>query len=364
MHVASSVSGELRFRMLETAREFALTNLEISQEADTVRGRHAEYFATLAEQAAPQLHGSERSATAARLESEQDNFRQALRWTLGHGDPEALDTGLRLPPAHSAGSGSCVVTRPKRGGGLKYCSRPTDGPPSAVRARALNAAGFRAIDHAEYAVASRFPRASAGNLARASRRARYGRVAAWSGRFGALAGRLRARTGEVRGGAGARRHGRHFYRHSAVRVPPRTTLVAVERPGRGGEVRATGTRCSESSGQHHVGGVRLICAGEPGPRTGRHIAAGALYREALQLAWTNSDRLCVRMALPGLAGLAVLEGDTVRALRLAAAASSLEHNAGIVAFPPTGRGRSAGWHRRMKHSTPPPALLPGPRARR
>ena len=53
-------------------------------------------------------------------------------------------------------------------------------------------------------------------------------------------------------------------------------------------------------------------------------SAGALYREALAMAWTNSDRLCVRMALPGLAGLAVVEGDSARALRLAAAANSLE----------------------------------------
>src|SRR5205807_1759404 len=55
-------------------------------------------------------------------------------------------------------------------------------------------------------------------------------------------------------------------------------------------------------------------------------SAGALYREALAMAWTNSDRLCVRMALPGLAGLAVVEGDSARALRLAAAANSLEQN--------------------------------------
>ncbi len=70
--------------------------------------------------------------------------------------------------------------------------------------------------------------------------------------------------------------------------------------------------------------------------------AGALYREALAIAWSNSDRLCVRMALPGLAGLAVLEGDSARALRLAGAANSLEQNAGIVAFPPI-RARQERW---------------------
>jgi DNA-binding CsgD family transcriptional regulator len=48
------------------------------------------------------------------------------------------------------------------------------------------------------------------------------------------------------------------------------------------------------------------------------------------------------MALPGLAGLAILEGDPARALRLAGAASSLEQNAGIVAFPPI-RARQERW---------------------
>jgi DNA-binding CsgD family transcriptional regulator len=70
--------------------------------------------------------------------------------------------------------------------------------------------------------------------------------------------------------------------------------------------------------------------------------AGALYREAIGLAWQHHDRLCVRMALPGLAGLATLEGDPVRALRLAGAASALEENAGIWAFPPI-RDRHERW---------------------
>jgi DNA-binding CsgD family transcriptional regulator len=52
--------------------------------------------------------------------------------------------------------------------------------------------------------------------------------------------------------------------------------------------------------------------------------------------------LCIRMVLPGLAALATLEGDPVRALRLAGAASSLEENAGIWAFPPI-RERHERW---------------------
>jgi predicted ATPase/DNA-binding CsgD family transcriptional regulator len=341
VHVASTASSELRFRMLETAREFALTNLEISQEADTVRGRHAEYFATLAEQAAPQLQGSEQSATAARLEGEQDNFRQALRWTLGHGDPEALDTGLRL--AGALGWFWFLRGYPAEARGwFEVLLRPTDGPPSAVRARALNAAGFRAIDHAEYAVASRFHEQA---------------LAIWR--------ELHDVPGMV-----ASLHG---VADSALWQAD--SELARERYEEGLALAATaGTSIDIALFAFHLGQLWWLLsdldAAEKYAQQGLDVAraagsttwaayalyvlaslaheredvsrAGALYREALQLAWTNSDRLCVRMALPGLAGLAVLEGDTVRALRLAAAASSLEHNAGIVAFPPI-RARQERW---------------------
>ena len=85
--------------MLETAREFALDLLEASGEADAVRRRHADFFATFAEQAEPQLQGAGQAAMVARLEREEDNFRQALRWTLERGDAAAQEQGLRLAGA-------------------------------------------------------------------------------------------------------------------------------------------------------------------------------------------------------------------------------------------------------------------------
>jgi DNA-binding CsgD family transcriptional regulator len=91
-------------------------------------------------------------------------------------------------------------------------------------------------------------------------------------------------------------------------------------------------------------GLRALLSSQRTAHGPRRLTArpGALYREALGSAWTSGDRLCVRMALPGLAGLAVLEGDAARAVRLAGAASTLEQNAGIVAFPPI-RARQEHW---------------------
>ena len=90
---------QLRFRMLETARDFALDLLESSGEADHVRRRHAEFFATFAEEAEPQLQGASQAAVVERLEREDDNFRQALRWAFKSTSPGAEEVGLRLAGA-------------------------------------------------------------------------------------------------------------------------------------------------------------------------------------------------------------------------------------------------------------------------
>jgi tetratricopeptide (TPR) repeat protein len=91
--------GEVRFRRLETIREYASGQLEASGEAEALQLRHAEYFLALAEEAEPHMYGSEQRAWLRRMEVEQDNLRAALAWSLGaHGNAEL---GLRLAGAHT-----------------------------------------------------------------------------------------------------------------------------------------------------------------------------------------------------------------------------------------------------------------------
>ena len=89
------VANEPRFTMPETICEYALERLEASGEAETTRRRHATYFLTLAEDAAPALMGPDQEAWLVRLETDHENLREALRWSLAH-DP-ALS--LRLAAA-------------------------------------------------------------------------------------------------------------------------------------------------------------------------------------------------------------------------------------------------------------------------
>jgi predicted ATPase/class 3 adenylate cyclase/ATP/maltotriose-dependent transcriptional regulator MalT len=81
--------GEPRFLMLETIRELARERLDESGEADAVRERHARYYAGLAESAFRELSGPRQDAWLDRLDSELDNLRAAVLWSIEQPSPEA-----------------------------------------------------------------------------------------------------------------------------------------------------------------------------------------------------------------------------------------------------------------------------------
>lgn len=74
--------GNVRLQMLEVVREFALECLEMSGESESVRRVHSEFFLELAEKAEPLLHGESGNEWLEKLETEHDNLRSALAWSL------------------------------------------------------------------------------------------------------------------------------------------------------------------------------------------------------------------------------------------------------------------------------------------
>jgi predicted ATPase/class 3 adenylate cyclase/Tfp pilus assembly protein PilF len=85
--------GEVRFYMLETVHEYATERLEESGEAEQLRRAHAEHFLALAQEANPELKGPDQLEWLRRLETEHDNMRAALGWSLKRGETE-LALGL------------------------------------------------------------------------------------------------------------------------------------------------------------------------------------------------------------------------------------------------------------------------------
>ena len=78
--VETDVVGEMRYRLLETMRQYALERLAESGEQHTTRDRHLAYFLTLAEQAKAHLTGPQQGAWLKRLDLDRDNLLSAHAW--------------------------------------------------------------------------------------------------------------------------------------------------------------------------------------------------------------------------------------------------------------------------------------------
>ncbi|GLY84399.1 BTAD domain-containing putative transcriptional regulator [Actinoallomurus iriomotensis] len=84
--IMAETDQDVRYRMLETVREYAGERLEESGEAERVREAHAVYFLALAETAEPELRGPGQLTWLARLDAEQGNLDAALGHAIGRGD--------------------------------------------------------------------------------------------------------------------------------------------------------------------------------------------------------------------------------------------------------------------------------------
>ena len=94
-----SANGYLRYRLLETIRQYAAERLFQSSESEEASAQaHAEFFLYLAEQAGSHLAGGDHAVWFDRLEIEYDNIRNAFAFLISeHGSPEdALRLAIAL----------------------------------------------------------------------------------------------------------------------------------------------------------------------------------------------------------------------------------------------------------------------------
>jgi predicted ATPase/DNA-binding CsgD family transcriptional regulator len=85
----ADLTGSLRYRLLETLRQFGLERLEASGTGDEVRSRHAAFFLALTEPARMGYGAPDLAARLQPLRREQENLRMALRWLIDTGDAAA-----------------------------------------------------------------------------------------------------------------------------------------------------------------------------------------------------------------------------------------------------------------------------------
>jgi len=76
------------FALLESIRAYGLDCLAERDEREAVQRRHALYYLSLLERAAPALKGAQIAEWLATLDDEQENLRAALQWLLQHQETE------------------------------------------------------------------------------------------------------------------------------------------------------------------------------------------------------------------------------------------------------------------------------------
>jgi predicted ATPase/class 3 adenylate cyclase len=137
--VAEERSGDTRYRMLETVRQYAVARLGDSSEHDAVQARHLAFYLKLAEEARPELTGPKQGEWLARLDLERENLLAAH--AACDRAPEGAVQGLRLVPAIKM----YWVSRGLMGLGRRLCvealARPGAQARNADRCRVLFNAG-------------------------------------------------------------------------------------------------------------------------------------------------------------------------------------------------------------------------------
>ena len=89
----TTTDGGVRYRLLETIRQYARERLDASGDTAAVRRRHADHYVALAEAAGPHLRGREHLEWTGVVARDIDNFRAALDWAVETPSP---DHALRL----------------------------------------------------------------------------------------------------------------------------------------------------------------------------------------------------------------------------------------------------------------------------
>ena len=86
-------SGEPRYRLLETMRQYAGEKLAGSGQSEDVRNQHTAYYASIVHGLQSELWGNEPQNALATLSMDRDNNRAAMAWSI---EAKLVETALRM----------------------------------------------------------------------------------------------------------------------------------------------------------------------------------------------------------------------------------------------------------------------------
>jgi non-specific serine/threonine protein kinase len=331
--LVSEHSGSVRYRFLETVRQYARDRLLESDEEAAVRNRHRDWYLTFAERAEQELAGPQQAAWFDKVEAEHDNLRAALEWSFQSGE---LEAELRLATAVREFwyvRGYMAEGRSWLERGLR---RRADAPP-ALRAKALRTAGWLAVFGQGDYVGGRALHEESLHLWRQLEDKRN------------IAQSLHD-LGVVEAHLGEHAAARHLYKESLAlrqeagdRIGSAISLHNLGRVAyREGDYATAGALLQQSlailqeAGYQHAIAMVLTNLGLVACRQGEYARARSLMRQGLALHRELGDQRRMAFSLEGFASLAAAQSEDTRAARLFGAAEALRETLGSP-LPPADR---------------------------
>jgi predicted ATPase/class 3 adenylate cyclase len=320
-------SGEPRFTMLETIREYAREELECAGELDDTRNRCASFFLLLAEEAAHRVIGRDQMVWLARLDAELDHLRAVLGWSRDR--QISAEIGLRL-------AGALVLYWELRGFTIEahgwltaLFTLPEAAERSVPRARALYAAAFIASMRMDFSEQRRLAQESASILEESGHLQEAGRSLAVCGigetRLGniTVARDLLERSVEI-----AREHGDDW--GLAFALGQLGSVAFLEgNYSAARHFRGEAVAIARAIGDLHTLGMDLAGLALVARIQGDHEESARLYAETVLVSSELRDQWVMPRALGGLAGAAVLVGAYERAAQLFGAMAAMRRRSGI-----------------------------------
>jgi predicted ATPase/DNA-binding SARP family transcriptional activator len=358
--LAEEVEGEMRYRMLETLREYAEELLAEEADRRAAQRRHANYFLQIVE--TPQ--GNNTTAQMElflRLDLERDNLRAALDYCRQ--DPASAEVGLRLVSGlwwYWLNRGYHAEGRAQLETALAH-SEAQEG--TAARARALYCVGGLALQQGDYVATKRYFEASL-TLRRglgdrngvAQTLNGLGLVHAYQGDYEAAlplymeALATKRELGDIDGIAAALNNLAMLAFDNGdyvlARAHYREALEYYRRIDKDGSIAntllnlgAVYAQLDEFQAAHEVYAealqtfrlvkdqqglaYTLVNLGELAAKQGHHRQAGQCYTEALALVWEQGDLRAVATALEGVALSQIEEGQIGEGVRRLGTAAEL-----------------------------------------
>jgi predicted ATPase/DNA-binding CsgD family transcriptional regulator len=317
-------TGEPRFRMLETIREFAWEQLAASGEETEARRCHAMWYLALAERCTVGKSASvEARLRLDRLETERDNLRAAMAWFLDSGE---IETALRLGTALQFLWFHRGPAREGRDWLGRALAAPDIHPASpAIRGLAAQSASALAWMEGDFDTAAALAREAVA-LAREGAAEvdcvwainLLGMAATSLGRYDEAAAHLDAALAlyhKLGAGGGI-----------AIIL---TNRAVVAEPARArGYLDEALALCRQGVAQAHQLVIVLNELGRLACLEGDVVEARERFGESLHVSWSAFNLWSLPKALEGLACVAVLLAQPERAIRLVAAAAALRERTG------------------------------------